>query len=98
MLINFNTCTTVTCGKDLTRQMLDDVIPYVDSSKLKLFHETVKTWVQELGPVTRIERRGTANGKTNFHTKLYWLGDNDNPDAPDLVLTTAAVGAVSFPE
>ena len=98
MLINFNACTTVSTGKDLTRQMIDDIIPYLDSSKLKLLHETVRAWVKELGPVTRIERRGTANGKTAYHTKLYWLGDNDDPDFPDLVLTSAAVGVVGFPE
>lgn len=98
MLINFQTKTSVTVGKDLTRQMLEDVIPYLDGSKLKRLHATVEAFVRELGPVTRIERRGTANGKTAYHTKLYWLGDNDNPAAPDLVLAAAAVGAVSFPE
>ena len=98
MLINFNTCTTVTTGKDLTRQMLDDVIPYIDSSKIKPLHETVKAWTQELGPVTRIERRGTANVKPSFHTKIYWLGDNTDPAAPDFVLTNATVGVAGFPE
>ena len=98
MLINFNTCTAVANGKDLTSQMLDDVVPYLDATKLKLLHETVKAWVQELGPVTRIERRGTANGKPSFHTKLYWLGDNVDPAAPDFVLTNAMVGVAGFPE
>ena len=98
MLINFQTKTTVTTGKDLTRQMLDDVIPYLDGSKIRHLHATVEAFVRELGSVTRIERRGTANGKTAYHTKLYWLGDNDDPVTPDLVLTAAAVGAVSFPE
>ena len=98
MLINFNTATTVTTGKDLTRQMLDDVVPYIESSKLCQLHATVKAFIEALGPVTRIERRGTANGKTGYHTKLYWLGDNDNLAAPDLVLTAAAVGVAGFPE
>ena len=98
MLLQFQTCNTVSTGKDLTRQMLEDVVPYIDSAKLRQLHATVKAFVQELGPVTRIERRGTANGKTSFHTKLYWLGDNDDPAAPDLVLTAAAVGVAGFPE
>ena len=98
MLIKFKTCTSVTCGKDLTRQMLDDIIPYLDSSKLRLLHNTVKAWVEALGPVTRIERRGTANGKPCFHTKLYWLGDNADPVTPDFVLTNAMVGVAGFPE
>ena len=98
MLINFQSKTTVTTGKDLTRQMLEDVVPYIESSKLRQLHATVKAFVRELGPVTRIERRGTANGKTSYHTKLYWLGDNDDPVAPDLVLTAAAVGVAGFPE
>ena len=98
MLINFQTKTTVTTGKDLTRQMLDDVIPYIDSAKLRQLHATVKAFVEALGPVTRIECRGTANGKTSYHTKLYWLGDNADPAAPDLVLTAAAVGVAGFPE
>ena len=98
MLLKFNAQTTVTNGKDLTRQMLEDVVPYLDGSKLRQLHATVQAFVRELGPVTRIERRGTANGKTSYHTKLYWLGDNDDLGAPDLVLTAAAVGVAGFPE
>ena len=98
MLIKFNARTTVSTGKDLTRQMLEDVVPYIDSTKLRQLHATVKAFVQALGPVTRIERRGTANGKTSYHTKLYWLGDNNDLAAPDLVLTAAAVGVAGFPE
>ena len=98
MLLKFNARTTVTTGKDLTRQMLEDVVPFIDSAKLRQLHATVETFVEALGPVTRIERRGTANGKTNYHTKLYWLGENNDLAAPDLVLTAAAVGVASFPE
>ena len=98
MLLQFQTRNTVTTGKDLTRQMIDDVVPYIDSAKLRQFHAMVQAYVDALGPVTRIERRGTANGKTSYHTKLYWLGDNDDPDFPDLVLTAAAVGVAGFPE
>ena len=98
MLINFQTKTTITTGKDLTRQMLEDVVPYIDNAKLRQLHDTVKAFVQELGPVTRIERRGTANGKTSYHTKLYWLGDNADPAAPDFILTNAMVGVAGFPE
>ena len=98
MIINFQTKTTVTTSKDLTRQMLEDVVPYIESSKLRQLHATVKAFVQELGPVTRIERRGTANGKIAYHTKLYLLGDNADSAAPDLVLTAAAVGVAGFPE
>ena len=98
MVIKFNTRNTVTTGKNLTRQMLDDVVPYIDERSLRLLHSTVQSFVEAFGPVTRIERRGTANGKTSFHTKLYWLGDNDDLAAPDLVLTAQAVGATGFPE
>ena len=98
MIINFQTKTTVTTGKDLTRQMIEDVVPYINSTKLRQLHATVEAFVEALGPVTRIERRGTANGKTGYHTKLYWLGDNTDPATPDLVLTAAAVGVAGFPE
>ena len=85
-------------GDDLTQEAIENLKRHLMGNMHKAWTLWLLTWVEEYGPVTRIEDLGFTSDPDEVFTRLYWFGDPDDPDSPCAELLPDYFGLCVFDE